>query len=300
MILDMIKARDPKRETRERSHSTASHVSTCGIGRSWTKRYTPSALDRVISPSADWPVLAVGLGMILTFTIVLVLGHWPGLAGSRGPIALLLFLVPVVLAATLGGWWSGVSTTVLAVVVWDWFFLLPTRSLGRVRVDDIVTLAVYFSVTALVAWLTSAMRQRARVASQQGTELAAVLDVTSAVASTLDMPTVLGQVLEQVQRVIECASAAVILHDGDQLSIAGYRGPTATEQVVGHSLPLGEATVYPVLVRRRAPLIVADLQGGSAMAALSGASRYARRPAGTLVALGATRGEGAGNRSSQS
>src|SRR5205823_2152944 len=117
-------------------------------------------------------------------------------------------------ASTLGGWWSSVCVTVVTVVVWDWFFLgTTTQSLGIDSTDDIVTLAVYLAVAALIGRLSSGMRRRATAALQHEAELAAVLDVTYAVASTLDMATVLGLVLEQVQSIIDCTSAAVLLQE---------------------------------------------------------------------------------------
>jgi two-component system nitrate/nitrite sensor histidine kinase NarX len=103
---------------------------------------------------------------------------------------------------------------------------------------------------------------------QHEAELAAVLDVAKAVASTLDLAPLLELVLEQVQRVIACTAAAVLLQEDDELRIVSYRGPTPPERVVGQTWPLSEVIVYRELLRRRAPIIVADVWDASPEAAL--------------------------------
>ena len=248
-------------------------------GRSGLHRYRPfprvlvQRWISVIVRTIERPVLGVVLGTLLCAGAVLLLAFWPGPKGSAAPSAPLVFLLPVVLASTLGGWWAGVCVTVIAIAAWDWFILPPAPSLGIDSVGDVVTLVVYLIVATITVELSTALRQRTKAALQHEKELAAVLDVTKVVASTLDQATVLGLVLEQVERVIECTSAAVLLQEGDRICIAGYHGPTPPEHVVGRSWPVSEATVYRELVHRRAPIILADLWDASPEAEMFRGSR---------------------------
>jgi signal transduction histidine kinase len=167
-------------------------------------------------------------------------------------------LVPVVLTAAVGGWWSGICVSFIAVATWNWYFLLPAHSFGIDSTADLVTLAVYFGVATLVGQLSSMARQRTRLARLRGVELEAVLSVTNAAASTLDLTALLSLVLDQVHTVIESSSTAVILKDGDQIRVVDYRGSNLQEPIVGQAWPVSEATVYQELVRRRTPINLAD------------------------------------------
>ena len=222
-------------------------------------------------PSPLWTVTdrslpVILLGLALSVGVVLLLEYWPGPKAGLVQITPLLFLIPVVLTSNYGGWWSGIFVAFIAVGIWNWFFLLPAQSLGIDSTADVVTLLVYFAVAALVGQLSSAARHRAQMARHRQVELAAILNVTNAAASTLDLTALLTLVLDQVHTVIESTSTAVILKDGDQIRIVDYRGPTAQTPIVGQAWPISEATVYQELTRRRAPINLADLWDGSAEA----------------------------------
>lgn len=270
-VSTMIKTTSSDQAGSSRSREVASRAIK---GRSRLRRYPPFSrvlVDRWISlivPTIERPVLGITLGTLLCSGVVLLLEFWPGPKGSSAPSAPLVFLLPAVLASTLGGWSAGVCVTVIAIAAWDWFILPPAPSLGIDSVADVVTLVVYLIVATVTVELSTALRHRTKAALQHERELAAVLDVTHAVASTLDMETVLGLVLEQVQSVIDCTSAAVLLQQDDRICIASYRGPNPTEQVIGQSWPLSEATVYPEIVRRQAQIAVPDVDEASTEAEL--------------------------------
>src|SRR5437588_9605692 len=86
-------------------------------------------------PSPLWTVTdrslpAILLGLALSVGVVLLLEYWPGPKAGLVQITPLLFLIPVVLTSNYGGWWPGVFVSFIAVLMWNWFFLLPAQSLG--------------------------------------------------------------------------------------------------------------------------------------------------------------------------
>ena len=64
------------------------------------------------------------------------------------PSVVLLYLVPVLLAATFGGLWPAVGAAVAAGLVVNWFFVPPYRTLAVDTSDNIVALVVYLLVAA--------------------------------------------------------------------------------------------------------------------------------------------------------
>src|SRR5437588_5581473 len=101
----------------------ASHIKFQQWGgrlRQHTARW-PSPLWTVV----DRPLPAILLGLALSLGVVPLLEYWPGPGAALVQITPLLFLVPVVLASNFGGWWSGVCVSVIAVAIWNWYFLLP-------------------------------------------------------------------------------------------------------------------------------------------------------------------------------
>jgi PAS domain-containing protein len=105
----------------------------------------------------------VGLAVLLRYA----LGFHPG----DGPMAV-VFVIPVILGAFLGGWPGGLVTTLAASVAVDWLFMVPLGSLSIARTDNrvqwLALWAVGILVTLLVEWTRGAQaaaeRERERLA----------------------------------------------------------------------------------------------------------------------------------------
>jgi PAS domain S-box-containing protein len=95
-------------------------------------------------------------------------------------------------------------------------------------------------------------------------ELEALLEVSHTVASTLEFGWLVRVILDQLSNVVEYTGAFVLTLEADSLRVVDYRGPVATEQLVGTLFPLEHAVVYQEVLRRgQAPVIVSDLRDGS-------------------------------------
>jgi two-component system sensor histidine kinase KdpD len=90
----------------------------------------------------------------------------------RGSLSLasvaLLFLLPVVATAAIGGSWPALAGAVTADLLVNFFFVPPYHTLAVDRRDNVITLIVYIAVAAAVAVaVDAAARQRAALASQE-------------------------------------------------------------------------------------------------------------------------------------
>lgn len=68
--------------------------------------------------------------------------------GLSLPAVVLLYLLPVLLAAATGGLWPALGAAVAAALVVNWFFVPPYRTLAVDTADNLVALIVYLCVAA--------------------------------------------------------------------------------------------------------------------------------------------------------
>src|SRR5581483_54984 len=101
---------------------------------------------RLLDLGATHPVFGTGVGLALTALLVPVLGFWHGTDGPLGPSIPLFFLVPVLLASALGGQRAGVVVSVVAVFVWDWYFITPLYQVTVYYPRDLLALVVFLVV----------------------------------------------------------------------------------------------------------------------------------------------------------
>jgi PAS domain S-box-containing protein len=96
--------------------------------------------------------------------------------------------------------------------------------------------------------------------------LSTLLEISRSVTSTLELQPLLGQVLDQLQTIVESRRAAIMLVEGDELCVAEYRGEQRPEQLVGMRFPSEQALIFQAVLRADGPVIVDDLMGPSALA----------------------------------
>lgn len=98
-------------------------------------------------------------------------------------------------------------------------------------------------------------------AAQHGREVAEALQETARVVSaSLDLSQVLPLILEQLARVIDCDSGAVLLLNDDRFEVAAARGFPDMEAALRHSFRADENTLSATVMRARRPLVVEDVQ----------------------------------------
>lgn len=111
-----------------------------------------------VGPPEVWLGLAGGLALVAL--LVPALSAWRGATGPLGASLPLFFLVPVLLTSAIGGWRAGAVVSIVAVFVWDLYFISPLYSIDANDLGDVVPLAVFLAVALLAGQLTRAARER--------------------------------------------------------------------------------------------------------------------------------------------
>lgn len=152
-------------------------------------------------------------GMLLTAVLVPVLILAGGYAGSLSPAIPLFFLVPVLVASTLGGRLSGVVVSIASVAAWDWFFIppfyLPTISSPR----DLLALVVFLCVALLTGQLAGLARQRADEAARRAHTSEALYDLSAALIGSHDPAVTLPFLARRLRETFDLRACAILLRD---------------------------------------------------------------------------------------
>ncbi len=99
-------------------------------------------------------------------------------------------------------------------------------------------------------------------------ELAALLEVSHNVASTLEVQPLLGLILDQLKTVVEYSGAAIwkLAPDAEEMTNLDYRGPLPREAILRLRFPLQRDGPDHRVIHGRRPVIVDDMRGQSALA----------------------------------
>jgi PAS domain S-box-containing protein len=91
-------------------------------------------------------------------------------------------------------------------------------------------------------------------------ELSLLLDISRSVASTIEPQPLLELLLDQLKTVIDYTGTAVLTRDGDDLVIAGQRGPLSDEAASQIRYPVAELAPVWDRLRRGEAVIIADVR----------------------------------------
>lgn len=186
----------------------------------------PAASERIVSranPARFWVSLYdltaryqwVGAvaGVLLAAALVPVLILAGGYTGPLSPAIPLFFLVPVLVASTLGGRLSGVLVSLVAVAAWDWFFIppfyLPTISSPR----DLLALVVFLCVALLSGQLAGLARHRADDAVRRARTSEALYDLSVALIGSHDSAATLPLLARRLRETFDLRACAILLRD---------------------------------------------------------------------------------------
>jgi PAS domain S-box-containing protein len=97
-------------------------------------------------------------------------------------------------------------------------------------------------------------------------ELAALLDVSANIASTLELQPLLELILEQLQQVVNYDGASVLILDGDELYNVAHRGPIPQEALARMHLSRAQAGELWEAMQGREPLIIGDVRSNTWLA----------------------------------
>jgi len=151
--------------------------------------------------------LAVSLTVVAAATTVFRL--WLHL--SNPTIAALIYLLIILVAATVSTVWVAIATSLLGVLCLNFFFMPPVGTFSIADPQNWVALFVFLAVSVVASNLSSAARERAREAMARRDEVARLFDLSRDVLLTTDSGEAIAQLARFVARRFALDFVAVCL-----------------------------------------------------------------------------------------
>lgn len=180
----------------------------------WHSRFWLSAYE--LSAGHPWVGTVIGLGVVALLVPVLTLAG--GYQGSLGPSIPLFFLVPMLLASTLGGRLAGVIVAVAAVAVWDWFFIPPLHTATIHYARDLLALIVFILDALLTGQLATVARRRAEDAIRRARTSEALYDLSMALIGSHELTSVLSTLTQRLRETFDLQACVILLRGPDETS----------------------------------------------------------------------------------
>jgi len=135
--------------------------------------------------------------------------HWFGV--THPTIAALAYLLVVLLAAAFSALWVALASSALAVVLLNYFFLPPVRTLSIAEPQNWVALLVLLAVSLVASHLSASARSRERDATARRDELARLFDLSRDILLTTESADAHQQLARAVARRFDLAYVAICL-----------------------------------------------------------------------------------------
>ena len=207
------------------------------------------------------PMQGVAAGLVAVAAIT-VFAHL--LAELIGPNAVdLLYLIPVVAAATLYGLRPALATSVASALAYNFFFLPPVGTLSIDDPQNIVTFLVLTGVGVVASELAGRLKRQATVGVRAASENAALAAFGQRLSVASDKESTAAAVCEEIGRVLDVSTVTLSQVDGrltvtsawpdvptlGPLDIAAADWAFAHEQVTGQNtvtLAAGDWQFHPL------------------------------------------------------
>ncbi len=231
-------------------------------------------------PLVQHPRLAIVVSLALATILIPILSALGGVRGPLGPSIPLFFLVPVLLAAALGGQRAGVLVSVVAILAWDWFFIPPQHMVTIASARDVVALIVFLIVALLTGQLATSLRRRTQEALRRARGSEALYDLSMALIARQDLADVLPLLTQRLRTTFNLEACAVLLpgEGGTGWQTAGLAGPMPAELRVEDHKKVAAIAAWVSAEGRPSTLSPGQGNGSSGHRLLSRASRRGTGP----------------------
>lgn len=193
------------------------------------------------------------------------LGFWIG-GRLEATNLVMVYLLIVVIAAVYLGRGPAVLASVLGVLAFDFFFVLPYFTFAVSNTQYLITFIALFLVGMVISQLTAQAREQAAAAQQREAETAELYDLSRDLAAAAELDMILRVLIQHIEQTFE-RELVVLLPEGNRLvpRLASTGLHLNTEEVavadwvLSHGEPAGRHTnTLPAAQLRYLPLKTAQ------------------------------------------
>ena len=152
--------------------------------------------------------------------------------------AALVFVIPVVIGVTAGGFRAGVASVVAGFLVYDYGFIPPYNRLTVDRPQNWVTLAVYAAVMLLVVRLAANLEDARSAAQRRSDENRRLFELSELLVEDRSVGDLLKTIARVVGSVFGVPGVTLLVPEGDRLKIAASAGEPLSQTELQRLEPL--------------------------------------------------------------
>jgi two-component system, OmpR family, sensor histidine kinase KdpD len=178
-------------------------------------------------------VVAIGGFAALSALMVAVRPHLPAAAPA------LVLVIPVVVGVAVGGFGAGCVAVVGGFFAYDSFFIAPFYTLRVARADDWIALAVYAIVMLVVARVVSFQQHAQAEARRREDDTRQLYVLSDLLIADNPLSDLLGLITSTILETFSPRWVALLLPDGDSLTLVAAAGETLAEEERAQIMPLG-------------------------------------------------------------
>ncbi len=199
----------------------------------------PSDSGPVASPDAFRPIVR-GWGKPLTYAVIALLITGTTLIAALaqpwigGGAIDLLYLVPVIIVASLHGLRPGLVASAAAALAFNFFFLSPTWTFTIADPQSVLTMLILTGVAIFTSNLAGRLRTRAKLGVRSAQESAALATFSQTLARASDWETTAHAICEEVSSLLDVRTVLLTQRE-DKLA------PLATAPDGGTLSPIDQA-----------------------------------------------------------
>lgn len=156
-----------------------------------------------------------------------------------------IYLVGVLLCATMAGRWPAMLCALLSFVALKFFFVEPIYSLTVDDAEDISRLLIFLATAFLAGGMAVRIREEATAAQQRADEAVALYDLSQAISAQLDFGAIAPLIVATTVRLLAVPACRLLLALPDgALSVCAERGDwPASGRGADAPLRIGEQTL---------------------------------------------------------
>jgi two-component system sensor histidine kinase KdpD len=149
----------------------------------------------------------------------------------------LVFVLPVVIGLMIGGFRAGIASVAAGFVVFDFVFLRPYYSLDVNSQQDWEALGMYVVIMVLIARVVSNLEAARSESNRRAVEARRLFELSELLVEDRSVEDLLKTIVRVVARVFELPGVALLVPDGDRLSVAASSGEELSTAELGQLDP---------------------------------------------------------------
>lgn len=205
--------------------------------------------------------VVVGVGVVVVVVGALTAALIPFQGELDGAVFGLMFLLPTVVGAAIGGFVAAVVGVTSGFVAYNFFFTEPYYTLAVSQLEDAVGLSVYVLVGTIVTLIVTREQRAARAAARREEEARTLFVLSRSLIIEHELDAVLRSIVTNVRSLFGVDTVAILLeaHERGPAEVAALDGVEVTDdrlrdlvddrdvRTASRSADRGDAEVVPLM-----------------------------------------------------